>query len=445
MAAEGTGGLPAPGRLGTASTLEIGVLGPLTVRAPGGTVDVPGRLARTLLVLLALQPGRYVSTGAIIARLWEEPPASARNTVQTYISHLRRALGGAGRGPAGARGDHLLHRDADAYRLCSSILLDSTQLATLALAARAASDPGERLVAADSALALWRGEPLSGLGDRPFVLAERDRLRELRRSVHARRVEALLDLRRPGEAVLAADIALGEQPYDEAMWVLAVLGRYRSGRPADALACCRQGCQLLADDLGLEPSAPLRSLERAVLTHDPALRAGHWPPAASPASVRPADPGDRIDGLRLVVAEDDLLVREGIVRILSAEDGFTVVAAVATHDEVLDAVRRCRPHVVVTDIRMPPDHRREGIAVAHELGRSAPDVAVVVLSQVSDPHYARDLFTPSAQRRAYVLKHHLCGAGPLVRAVRAVAGGESYVDPEIVDLLVTGTAGSAVG
>lgn len=249
-------------------------------------------------------------------------------------------------------------------------------------------------------------------------------------------------------------------------------GRYRAGRPADALATYHRARHLLATDLGLEPSARLRDLEAAVLAHDPALsapdapprrdaprRQGHAGPGGPPpqeTSLLP-DPGRRRDPvppgdlapeprrpratLRVVVGEDDLLVREGLLRLLGRQAHTEVVGAAATYDEVLETVDRCRPDVLVTDIRMPPHGRDEGIRIARELRASQPAVGVVVLSQLADPHYARDLFTPTASGRGYLLKEHVGRPGQLVGALRAVAEGGSFLDPAIVDLLVAPVEG----
>ena len=146
--------------------------------------------------------------------------------------------------------------------------------------------------------------------------------------------------------------------------------------------------------------------------------------------------------LRLVFAEDNLLVREGVVSLLALYPDVEVVAACATPAELLTAVDEHAPDVVLTDIRMPPDHSDEGIRVARRLRATAPDVGVVVLSQFIEPAFALDLFADGSRGRGYVLKDHVDDADRLVGAVRTVAGGGSYIDDEVVDAMVRGRARS---
>ena len=140
--------------------------------------------------------------------------------------------------------------------------------------------------------------------------------------------------------------------------------------------------------------------------------------------------------IRVVLAEDNYLAREGIVRVLEAIEGVDVVAACGDLETVREAVAAERPDVVVTDIRMPPDHSDEGIRLAAELRTSRPEIGVVVLSQHTDPHYALALFDGGAAGRAYLLKERVRDRAQLSSAVREVASGGSVVDPRIVEGLL---------
>ena len=142
--------------------------------------------------------------------------------------------------------------------------------------------------------------------------------------------------------------------------------------------------------------------------------------------------------LRIVLAEDNLLVREGLFSLLSAVDGFEVVASAASMSELLESVERHLPDVVVTDIRMPPSGADEGIQLAERLRETSPGTGVVVLSQYAEPAYARDLFRGGSEGRAYLLKERLSDARQLTNAIVEVANGGSVVDPRIVDALVQG-------
>jgi DNA-binding NarL/FixJ family response regulator len=140
--------------------------------------------------------------------------------------------------------------------------------------------------------------------------------------------------------------------------------------------------------------------------------------------------------LRVVLAEDDLLVREGIRRILENVEGIRVPAAVDDLPTLWSAVGARRPHVVVTDIRLPPTFTDEGIRFAGELRKSNPEIGVVVLSQQANPAYAAALFAGGAARRAYLLRQRIADPAKLAEIVRTIAGGGSYVDVRVVEMLL---------
>jgi DNA-binding NarL/FixJ family response regulator len=140
--------------------------------------------------------------------------------------------------------------------------------------------------------------------------------------------------------------------------------------------------------------------------------------------------------IRLVVADDTYLVREGIRRLLEPEPDIEVVSACADLPSLLQAIDRERPDVVLTDIRMPPDSRDEGIQVADRLRETSPETGVVVLSQFAAPEYALALLEKGADRRAYLLKDRVGDVEQLARAIREVAEGGSVIDPKIVEALV---------
>ena len=140
--------------------------------------------------------------------------------------------------------------------------------------------------------------------------------------------------------------------------------------------------------------------------------------------------------IRLVLAEDHYLVREGIRRLLEAEPDIEVAAACGDLEALLDAVESEAPDVVVTDIRMPPGGVDEGIQAALRLRETRPDLGVVVLSTYSDPTYALALLEGGTAGRAYLLKERLTDVEQLVEAIRAVAAGGSVIDPKVVETLV---------
>jgi DNA-binding NarL/FixJ family response regulator len=140
------------------------------------------------------------------------------------------------------------------------------------------------------------------------------------------------------------------------------------------------------------------------------------------------------------VAEDNLLVREGLRQLLASSPLVDVVSAYGDIDALLGAVDQDRPDVVLTDIRMPPSNTDEGIRVAEHLRQTCPSTGVVVLSQYAEPQYVLALLERGSDRRGYLLKERIHDRGQLVSAIDTVAHGGSVVDPKIVELLVEAQA-----
>jgi DNA-binding NarL/FixJ family response regulator len=141
--------------------------------------------------------------------------------------------------------------------------------------------------------------------------------------------------------------------------------------------------------------------------------------------------------LRVVLADDHYLVREGTRQLLELGGEIEVVASVASVDELLRSVEETHPDVVVTDIRMPPTHRLEGIEAAHALRVRYPDLGVVVLSNHAQYEYALELFREGTTGLAYLLKDRVGDRAELLRAIYETADGGSVVDPVVVEALVT--------
>jgi DNA-binding NarL/FixJ family response regulator len=144
--------------------------------------------------------------------------------------------------------------------------------------------------------------------------------------------------------------------------------------------------------------------------------------------------------VRVVIAEDSFLVRQGLQQLLAASPSVEVVATCGDLEALLEAIERERPDVVLTDIRMPPTHTEEGIRLAARLRDSHPETGVVVLSQYSDPTYVLSLLEAGSDRRGYLLKDRVHDRGQLVSAIDTVARGGSVIDPKIVEVLVTAKA-----
>ncbi len=140
--------------------------------------------------------------------------------------------------------------------------------------------------------------------------------------------------------------------------------------------------------------------------------------------------------LRVVFAEDNYLVREGTVALLSGVDDVEVVGTAEAYDELIAAVETHAPDAVLTDIRMPPSGTDEGIRAAKAIRAEHPDVGVVVLSQFADEEYAYDLLKDGAEGLGYLLKERVADVDEVVRALNEVARGGSVLDPKVVESLV---------
>jgi DNA-binding NarL/FixJ family response regulator len=139
--------------------------------------------------------------------------------------------------------------------------------------------------------------------------------------------------------------------------------------------------------------------------------------------------------MRVVIADDAVLFREGLARVLEAA-GIQVAAQVGDADQLLARVRADPPDAAVVDIRMPPTHTREGLDAARRIRAEHPPVGVLVLSQYVEPHHAMQLLEDGASGVGYLLKDRVTDVGEVVEAVRRVAGGGSVIDPEVVAQLV---------
>lgn len=246
--------------------ITVAVLGDVELRRDGAPVPVrPGKTSE-LLVRLALDAGRLVRTDQLIADLWsDEGSGAARNTLQVTASRLRRSLGEAAV-LSGSPAGYTLHvepQDVDA--------LQAPRLAAQAGACLSSGDPGTAQRLAESGLALFRGDVLRAGGDGGWLVPPRVQLEEVRLQLLRCRIGARLDLGDASEVVPELEGLVRQYPLAEDLWALLMLGLYRCGRQADALAAFRRVRGVLADELGMDPGPALKALERRVLVQDPAL------------------------------------------------------------------------------------------------------------------------------------------------------------------------------
>ena len=139
--------------------------------------------------------------------------------------------------------------------------------------------------------------------------------------------------------------------------------------------------------------------------------------------------------MRVVIAEDSVLLREGIVRLLE-ESGFEVAGQAEDAEELLRKVGAHKPDIAIIDVRMPPSHTDEGLRAAHRIRTEYPGTAVLVLSQYVEEAYALELLSESTESTGYLLKDRIADVGTFTDAVRRVAAGGSALDPEVVGLLL---------
>jgi class 3 adenylate cyclase/FixJ family two-component response regulator len=140
--------------------------------------------------------------------------------------------------------------------------------------------------------------------------------------------------------------------------------------------------------------------------------------------------------ITILLADDSPIIREGVNALLSSNDDLEVIGSADDLDTLLAMAQSLKPQVVVTDIRMPPRFMTEGIDAAHEIRREAPETGIVILSQYDDPHYALSLLSRGAKGYAYLLKERIAKGDQLAHAIRQVAIGRTWLDPQIVEAMV---------
>jgi predicted ATPase/DNA-binding SARP family transcriptional activator len=247
------------------------VLGPLQVRDGGSPLALGGPRQQSVLALLLLDTGRAVSTEQLITEIWgDDVPDRVRDSVYTYVSNLRHALG-----------RERVFREDRGYRLhpLEADVIDAIVAeADLTEARRLVGvNPDEAIALIDDALAGWRGRPYEGFEDLPSIAPEAARLEELRLSAVEDRIEAELRTGRMPE-VGAVEKLTTTHPYRERFWELLARTLYRAGRQAEALQALNRLRRVLVADLGIDPSPAIVRLEERILLQDPALEARRPPP-----------------------------------------------------------------------------------------------------------------------------------------------------------------------
>lgn len=242
--------------------VRLSLLGPFEATAGGAPVPLGGPRQRAVLARLALAGGDVVPFERLVDELWDgDPPASARNTVQSYVSNLRRAFAGDG---------ELIERVGPGYRV--AVAPDQIDLRRfedlVAAAGEPGTDPGRRYEILDDALGLWRGPALADVADHGWARADIVRLDELRLGAMEARFDALIDLGRHVAIVGELEHAVRSYPLRERFCGQLMLALFRSGRQADALRAYERTREHLLEELGLDPGPELQRLAGAILSHD---------------------------------------------------------------------------------------------------------------------------------------------------------------------------------
>ncbi|TYB61016.1 response regulator [Nonomuraea sp. PA05] len=398
--------------------LTFTALGPFQAWADGAPLDLGGQRQRAVLARLLVAGGRAVPVHTLIDELWPgDPPAQALSTIQGYVSRLRRALepGRAPREEAGVLvsappGYALRARteQVDAWHFEGLVKSDGT--------------PAQVWAAMDTALELWRGPALAEFAELSWAATEAGRLEELRLIAVERRADAGLALGRATSLVADLEAHASAYPLREEAWRLLAVGLYRMGRQGDALAALRRARAVWRDELGLDLSAGLKRLEADML----AQRLEE--PAADPVVVT----GGGV--LRVLVADDQALVRTGLKAMLDSEAGFALAGEAANGEEAITGVRETRPDVVLLDIQMP---RLDGLAAARRIlaGEQPPKVVMMTTFGSDENLYA----ALRAGVSGFVLK--TSPPEQILAAIRAAAAGDALIDPAVTTRLISAFTG----
>jgi DNA-binding SARP family transcriptional activator len=313
--------------------LEFRVLGPLEAIVGGTPARLGGPRQRALLAILLVHANEVVPVARLVDEVWgDDPPVTAGNVLQTYVSQLRKVLGR----------DVIATRGRGYVAAVVEGALDLRHFERRASAGARALTDGRFDVAAmefRAALALWRGPALADLADEPCARTIAARLDELRLVASERAIDADLACGREAELLAELEDLVSRHPLHERFRAQQMLALYRCGRQADALAAFQSARRTLVEELGIEPGAVLRDVQRAILEQDPALAP---PRASSSASAPIADEPRRIMTAALGNATLSTLVAIGARLAGGSERELVVAASVASADELSDAVQRVK-------------------------------------------------------------------------------------------------------
>ena len=323
--------------------MQFGILGPIEVIGDDGSpLALGGAKQRTLLAILLLRADEVVSADSLLFSLWgDEPPTTARNALQVYVSHLRKIL------QSGRRRDtvtDVIETVAPGYRLTfGRDVVDAHRFRRLVTdGQRALGDgrPSEASVRLREALSLWRGPALADVALEDFAQPEATALEELRLVALEDRCEADLEIGRASELVPELEAAYAEHPTRERLLQHLMLALYRSGRQADALSKYLGAVDRLVEEYGIDPDAATTALYQQILQQDAGLVA---PPAAA-VSETPTSDAERpsLPGLALTPVDDALV---SVVALACRLRGMADMERSMTSEEVRLVTQECRSRI----------------------------------------------------------------------------------------------------
>ncbi|MEV4297550.1 BTAD domain-containing putative transcriptional regulator [Microbispora rosea] len=413
-------------------------LGPFEALSDGETLDLGGQRQQAVLARLLVAGGRAVPVSMLIDELWPgEPPAQALSTIQGYVSRLRRALE-PNRAPREEAG--VLVSAPPGYALRADVEnVDSWHFEHLVKSDH--EGPAVTLQRMETALALWRGPALAGFQELAWAQTEATRLDELRLLAVERRADAALRLGRTGPMIPDLEAHASAHPLREEAWRLLALALYRAGRQGDALGALRRAREALRDELGLDLGSTLQRLEQDILVQaehldapGPAVDALPGGPSAVSAPAGTAGAASGVAALRVLVADDQALVRTGLKVILDSEPGLDLVGEAENGEQAIALVQSVRPDVVLMDIQMP---RLDGLAAARRiLAAEAPPKVIMMTTFGTDENLYAAL---RAGVSGFVLK--TSAPEQLIAAVRAAVAGDALLDPAVTTHLIAAFAG----
>ncbi len=323
---------------------EFRLLGSMDVRVDGAPITLPGAAERALLAVLLISPGRTVAASTLVDLLWTSTslPANPMNALQLRVSKLRRALSAAGldilvKAGAGYR--------ADVDPATIDVERFTEEVRRARRSARTEGPTAPTLAAYDSALRLWRGEPLADFAAEAWATGHAARLSRMRLDALAERAELALAAGRDGEVVADLGPVVADDPTQERLAGLLMTALYRVGRQAEALEAYARIRGVLATELGLEPSPELRALHQRILRQDRTLAAAGRAAVDRPrVGAASAASGNVAPPVRPLIGRDEelssLATMLGSTRLLTLVGpggaGKTALAAALAHQKAAD-------------------------------------------------------------------------------------------------------------